>query len=58
MMSDDFGAFDKGERNLIGISDEVHNLKEPSLLVNLPKTGYCQGMYIVQPSYPSIIEEL
>ena len=35
MMSDDFGAFDKRTRSLIGISDEVHNLKEPCLLVHL-----------------------
>jgi inosine-uridine nucleoside N-ribohydrolase len=37
-------AFDRGTRNLIGISDEVHNINDPTLLINLLKTGYRQGI--------------
>jgi len=37
-------AFDVGTRNLIGISEEEHGLKEPSLLVQLLKTGYRRGL--------------
>mmetsp|Transcript_13959 Transcript_13959/g.25443 ORF Transcript_13959/g.25443 Transcript_13959/m.25443 type:complete len:80 (+) Transcript_13959:747-986(+) len=54
MMSDDFGVFDKGARNLIGISDEVHNLKELSLLMNLLKTGYRQGILCNHHTHPSL----
>mmetsp|Transcript_27563 Transcript_27563/g.50215 ORF Transcript_27563/g.50215 Transcript_27563/m.50215 type:complete len:86 (-) Transcript_27563:211-468(-) len=37
-------AFDTGTRNLIGLSEKEHNIKEPSLLVQLLKTGYRQGI--------------
>jgi len=37
-------AFDTGTRNLIGVSALEHGLKEPSLIVQLLKTGYQQGL--------------
>ena len=37
-------VFDTGTRNLIGISALEHGLKEPSLIVQLLKTGYRQSL--------------
>jgi len=37
-------AFDTGTRNLIGLSEKEHSIKEPSMLVQLLKTGYRQGI--------------
>jgi len=37
-------AYGIGTRNLIGISEKEHGLKEPSLLVQLLKTGYRRGL--------------
>mmetsp|Transcript_8387 Transcript_8387/g.18791 ORF Transcript_8387/g.18791 Transcript_8387/m.18791 type:complete len:1311 (+) Transcript_8387:243-4175(+) len=51
-------AFDRGTRNLIGISDKEHNLKDPSLLVNLLNTGYRQGILCNHHTQPHIILHL
>ena len=37
-------VFDTGTRNLIGTSSADHGIEEPSLLVQLLKTGYQQGL--------------
>lgn len=37
-------AFDAGTRNLIGISEGEHNIKDPVSLVRLLNTGYRQGL--------------
>ena len=39
---------------IIMISDEVHNLKEQSLLVNSPKMGYRQGILCNHHTHPSL----
>jgi len=51
-------AFDRGTRNLIGISDKEHNLKDPNLLVNLLKTGYREGILCNHHTQPHIILHL
>jgi len=51
-------AFDRGTRNLIGISDIEHNLKDPNLLVNLLKTGYREGILCNHHTQPHIILHL
>eukprot|EP00579_Thalassiosira_antarctica_P031513 CAMPEP_0202033678 /NCGR_PEP_ID=MMETSP0905-20130828/66170_1 /ASSEMBLY_ACC=CAM_ASM_000554 /TAXON_ID=420261 /ORGANISM="Thalassiosira antarctica, Strain CCMP982" /LENGTH=1263 /DNA_ID=CAMNT_0048597589 /DNA_START=136 /DNA_END=3927 /DNA_ORIENTATION=+ len=50
--------FDRGTRNLIGVSDKEHNLKDPSLLVNLLKTGYREGIMCNHHTQPHIILHL
>jgi hypothetical protein len=51
-------AFDRGTRNLIGISDEVHNINDPNLLVDLLETGYRQGILCDHHTQPHIILHL
>ena len=51
-------AFGRGTRNLIGISDKEHNLKNPKLLVNLLKTGYRSGILCNHHTQPHIILHL
>ena len=36
--------FAKGTRNIIGINDKEHSVKDPTLLLSLLKTGYRQGL--------------
>jgi len=50
--------FDRGTRNLIGLTDKEHNLKDPALLVNLLKTGYRQGILCNHHTQPHIILHL
>jgi len=50
--------FDRGTRNLIGVSDKEHNLKDPSLLVDLLKTGYREGILCNHHTQPHIILHL
>ena len=51
-------AFDRGTRNLIGISDKEHNVNDPNLLVDLLKTGYRQGILCNHHTQPHIILHL
>ncbi len=51
-------AFDRGTRNLIGISDKEHNVNDPNLLVDLLKTGYRQGLLCNHHTQPHIILHL
>ena len=51
-------AFDRGTRNLIGISDKEHNVNDPNLLVDLLKTGYRQGIMCNHHTQPHIILHL
>jgi hypothetical protein len=51
-------AFDRGTRNLIGISDELHNIHDPNLLVDLLETGYRQGILCDHHTQPHIILHL
>ena len=48
-------AFGKGTRNIIGISDKEHNLKDPSLLINLLTTGYRSGILCNHHTQPHVI---
>ena len=50
--------FDRGTRNLIGISDKEHNLKDSGLLVHLLKTGYREGILCNHHTQPHIILHL
>lgn len=56
--SDEPEAFDRGTRNLIGISEKEHNLKDPDLLVNLLKSGYREGIMCNHHTQPHIILHL
>lgn len=48
-------AFDRGTRNLIGVSEKEHNLKDPSLLVDLLKSGYRSGILCNHHTLPHLI---
>lgn len=51
-------AFGRGTRNLIGVCEKDHNLKDPMLLVELLKTGYRSGILCNHHTQPHIILHL
>lgn len=50
--------FGRGTRNLIGLSEKDHNLKDPQLLVKLLKTGYQHGIMSNHHTQPHLILHL
>ena len=48
-------AFGSGTRNLIGMTEKEHNLKDPDLLVKLLSTAYTKGILQNHHTQPSII---
>ncbi|KAL7442130.1 hypothetical protein ACHAXM_011147 [Skeletonema potamos] len=48
-------AFESGTRNLIGITEKEHNLKDPDLLVKLLSTAYTKGILQNHHTQPHII---
>jgi len=53
--SDVSAAFESGTRNLIGITEKEHNLKDPDLLVKLLSTAYTKGILQNHHTQPHII---
>ena len=47
--------FAKGTRNIIGASEKEHNLKDSSLLIDLLKSGYRQGILCDHHTVPHLI---
>lgn len=48
-------AFARGTRNIIGISEKEHNLKDPQLLIGLLKNGYRSGILCDHHTLPHLI---
>lgn len=48
-------SFARGTRNIIGISEKEHNLKDPSLLIGLLKSGYRNGILCDHHTQPHLI---
>lgn len=48
-------AFEIGTRNIIGITEKEHNLKDPDLLVKLLSTAYTRGILQNHHTQPHII---
>lgn len=48
-------AFGNGTRNIIGITEKEHNLKDPDLLVKLLSTAYTRGILQNHHTQPHII---
>eukprot|EP00985_Skeletonema_marinoi_P023994 scaffold16348_cov126-Skeletonema_marinoi.AAC.1 len=53
--SDVSAAFGSGTRNIIGITEKEHNLKNPDLLVKLLSTAYTKGILQNHHTQPHII---
>mmetsp|Transcript_31421 Transcript_31421/g.66489 ORF Transcript_31421/g.66489 Transcript_31421/m.66489 type:complete len:767 (-) Transcript_31421:164-2464(-) len=47
--------FERGSRNLIGVSDREHNLKDPKSLIQLLETGYRAGILCNHHTQPHLI---
>lgn len=47
--------FARGTRNIIGISEKEHNLKDSALLINLLKSGYRSGILCDHHTQPHVI---
>ena len=50
--------FGRGTRNLIGLSEKDHSLRDPQLLVKLLKTGYQHGILCNHHTQPHLILHL
>ena len=48
-------AFERGTRNIIGVTEKEHNLKEPDLLVKLLSSAYTKGILQNHHTQPHII---